>query len=86
MQVIKAVQVSKIIKGKKCMKLKLKLKNSFRDENSQVFHYLQSLLINTSLTGLSISSFESNMLLCYIKYLFFPLVIPVLRQALWQAG
>ncbi len=42
--------------------------------------------MNTSLAGLSISSFELNMPFHYTKCLFFPLVIPVLKQVLWQAG
>ncbi len=54
-----------------------KLEDSFRDENSQVFHGLQSLLINTSLVGLSISSLELNTLPHCTKYSFPPSTTPV---------
>ena len=72
-------EVKKVMKGKKCIRLRPELENFFRNKNSQVFHYLQFLLMNTSLTSLNIFSFESNTLSSYIKYLFSFLVISVLE-------
>ncbi len=46
--VIKTVQV---MKGKKFMRPESELEDSYRDENSQNFHRLQSSLMNTSLSG-----------------------------------
>ncbi len=47
----KVMKVREVMKGKKVMRPRPELENSFRDENSQILHCLQSLLMNTSLSG-----------------------------------
>ncbi len=41
----------KVMKGEKVMRPGPELEDPFRDENSQILHRLQSLLMNTSLSG-----------------------------------
>ncbi len=47
----KVMKVREVMKGEKVMRLGPELEDSFRDANSQILHCLQSLLMNTSLSG-----------------------------------
>lgn len=56
------MKVREVIKGEKVMRPKLELEDSFRNEKSQIFHWLQSLLMNTSPANFSIFNLGNGFL------------------------
>lgn len=78
------------MKDEKVMRPRPKLENFFRDENSQIFYYLQFLLVNTSLAGFSISSFDNRSLFTLLDFylwdLWLPLIMSILDTALRKAS
>lgn len=84
------MKVREVMKDEKVMRPRPKLKDFFSDENYQIFHCLQSLFMNISLAGFSISSFDNRSLSTlpgfYLQDLYFPLIMSILDPALKKAS